>query len=119
VTLPADQQQVLDRIETDLEGSEPRLRSMFAIFTRLTRDEGAPATEWLRPEGRHVRWAWPGRRLRAVVVVPLALGLVALFLFMAINSSAAPACGTPPPGAHVATIHTTACQSVLETHGRS
>ena len=104
MSLPTGQQQVLDRIEGDLEAGEPRLRSMFAIFTRLTRDEGAPRTESLRPEGP-LRWAWPGRGrhgpLRAVIYLPLVLGLVALFVFLAINSSAAHGC-RPMAEPHVA-----------------
>jgi hypothetical protein len=42
VTLPVSQQRALAGIESALEGGEPRLGSMFAIFARLTRDEGAP-----------------------------------------------------------------------------
>jgi len=74
VSLPASQQQVLDRIETDLEGCEPRLWSMFAIFTRLTRDEGAPRTESLQQEGWRAWWAWLKSRLTGrAVIVPLVL----------------------------------------------
>jgi hypothetical protein len=120
VSLPAGQQQVLDRIETDLEGCEPRLRSMFAIFARLTRDDGAPRTESLPPEGRRLRWTrtdlgLPGR-LRAIIAIPLFLALVALFVFMGINSAAhdcgaAAALRAPPAVA-------SACQSVPGSHGR-
>jgi hypothetical protein len=60
VSLPAGQQQVLDRTETHLEGCEPRLTSMFAIFTRLTRDDGAPRTESLRQQGSETR-TWDDR----------------------------------------------------------
>jgi len=38
MSLPARQQQVLDRIEDSLHACDPRLRSMFAIFTKLTRE---------------------------------------------------------------------------------
>jgi len=38
MSLPARQQQVLDRIEDSLHACDPRLRSMFAIFTELTRE---------------------------------------------------------------------------------
>jgi hypothetical protein len=40
VSLPVSQQRVLAGIENALEGGEPRLGSMFAIFTRLTQDDG-------------------------------------------------------------------------------
>ena len=118
--MPAGQQQVLDRIETDLEGREPRLRSMFAIFTRLTRDDGAPRTESLRPEGRRLRWIRAGLgltgRLRAVIAVPLFLGLLALLVIMGISNSAVHDC-------RAAALRATptlapACQSMPGSHGR-
>ena len=123
MSLPAGQQQVLDRIETDLEGCEPRLRSMFAIFTRLTRDDGAPRTEALRPEGRDPWWARPDLgltgRLRAVIAVPLFLGLVALFVFMGISNSAAHGCRAATAlRATPALALAPACQSVPGSHGR-
>jgi hypothetical protein len=122
VSLPAGQQQVPDRIENDLEGCEPRLKSMFAIFTRLTRDEGAPRTESLRPEGRHRRWTWPDHGLTGtlcvVIAVPLVLGLAALFVFLAISSSAAHGCRSAAGPHAVAIARTASCESMLESHGR-
>jgi hypothetical protein len=103
VGLPVSQQRVLDGIENGLEGGEPRLRSMFAIFTRLTRDEGAPWTEALRAETRlrRLRRIWPAGGLtpavRAIIAVPLILGLVMFCVFMAINSSGTQGC-RPGPG---------------------
>ena len=109
MSLPVSQQRVLDGIENVLEGGEPRLRSMFAIFTRLTRDEGAPRTEALLAKTR-LRRAWPARGLtptvRAIIAVPLILGLVTLFIFMAINSSGAQRCR---PG--LVPTRVTSCQS--------
>ena len=101
--LPAGQQQVLDGIETDLEGCEPKLTSMFAIFTRLTQDDGAPRTESLRPEGRLTG------TVRAIIAVPLILGLVALVVLMAVTSGT-PSC-QPGAGIHGA-ARTASCQSV-------
>jgi hypothetical protein len=107
VSLPAGQQQVLDRIETDLEGGEPRLRSMFAIFTRLTRDEEAPAIESLSPVGRP---NWLTGRLRTVVTVPVIVILgLALLVFLAVTSSAAHGC-RPAVGGHP-TARVATCQS--------
>jgi hypothetical protein len=37
MSLPTCQQRVLDRIEQSLHAGDPRLRSKFAIFTKLTR----------------------------------------------------------------------------------
>jgi hypothetical protein len=115
VGLPVSQQRVLAGIESALEDDEPRLGSLFAIFTRLTRDEGAPRTETLRTETL-LRRAWPAGGLtttvRAIIAVPLILGPVTLFVFMAINGSAAQGCRPGP----VAT-RTTNCQSAPEPQG--
>jgi hypothetical protein len=121
VSLPACQQQVLDGIESDLESCEPGLRSMFAIFTRLTRDEGAPRTELLRPASRRHRTRPGGRRagtLRAVVAVSLLLGLVTLLVFLAINSSASGGCRPRTESLTATTALTGTCQSALESYGR-
>lgn len=45
MSLPTRQQRALDRIEQALAAEDPRLGSMFAIFTRLTRHEPLPVTE--------------------------------------------------------------------------
>jgi hypothetical protein len=42
MSLPARQLRKLREIEGGLTGSDPRLRSLFAIFTRLTRGEAMP-----------------------------------------------------------------------------
>jgi hypothetical protein len=62
MSLPAAQQRILDGIADGLRASEPRLASMFAIFTTLTRNEAPPCREqlpspprlpgWLRAVGR-------------------------------------------------------------------
>lgn len=107
--MPGGQQQVLDGIETDLEEGEPRLRSMFAIFTRLTQDDGAPRTESLDPAG------WLTRSVRTIIIVPLILGLVALAVLIAVGSATRrcqPAAGTP--GA----ARTASCQSAQEPLSR-
>ena len=39
MSLAAREQQILDGMETALQAGETRLTSMFAIFTRLSRDE--------------------------------------------------------------------------------
>jgi hypothetical protein len=110
VSLPGSQQQVLDRIEADIEDCEPRLKSMFAIFTRLTRDDGEPRTEALLS-----RSPLAGQ-VRAIIAAPLILGLVALLVFMAITGSTArscqPATGTP------SAARTESCQSSQQPLGR-
>jgi hypothetical protein len=112
VSSPASQQRVLHGIESALEGGEPRLRSMFAIFTRLTRDDGAPRTESLPPRAS-VRRAWLVARRRAIIAIPVVLGLAALLIFLAVSGSTAHPCrsGLAPSVA--------SCQSVSESHRHS
>jgi hypothetical protein len=105
VSLPACQQRALDGIEGALQACEPRLASMFAIFTRLARDEAVPRTESLRAETR-VAWGWLGRLTatpRAIVAIPLVLGFMVLLVFLITNSSAAHACG-PAGGLRAAAV---------------
>jgi hypothetical protein len=83
--LPASQQQVLDHVESALQECEPRLASMFAIFTRLTRSEAVPRTESL-PAGARLA------RIRRFVAVLLVLGYVALLAFLAVTSPAVHGC---------------------------
>jgi hypothetical protein len=115
--LPASQQRVLAGIESALEDGEPRLGSMFAIFTRLARDDGEPRTEALRAKTR-LRRAWPPGGLspavRAIIAVPLILGLVTLFVFMAVNSSATQGCRSGPAASRIMN-----CQSAQGPAGHS
>lgn len=114
VSLPVSEQRVLDGIESALEGDESQLRSMFAIFTRLTRDDGTPRTEALRVE----TFPWLAGRLtatwRAIIAVPLILGLVTLFVLTAINNSAPQGCR---PGLVVS--RTVSCQSAQGPEGHT
>jgi hypothetical protein len=66
MSLPARQQRVLDRIEHSLHVCEPHLKSMFAVFTKLTGDQEMPRLGQLRPRplpfpGWRKRPAQPGR----------------------------------------------------------
>jgi hypothetical protein len=117
VSLPVSQQRVLEGIESALEGGEPRLRSMFAIFTRLTRDEGVPGTEALRTETL-LRRVWPAGGVtvpvRALIAIPLILGLLAICIFMAVSSSTEHGCR---PVSVLSPV--TTCQSAQLPNGRS
>src|SRR5215472_4868384 len=99
MSLPACQERILSGIEDALRKGEPRLASRFAIFSRLTRGEELPRTEqltpqpWLRrvltsavrtwrflfprPRSRGVAATRPATRLRAVVVLPVLLIVMA------------------------------------------
>ena len=115
--MPVSQQRVLEGIESALEGGEPRLRSMFAIFTRLNRDEGVPCIEALRTETL-LRRVWPAGGvtvpIRALIAIPLILGLLALCIFMAINTSAGHGCR---PVSVLSPV--TTCQSAQLPSGRT
>ena len=91
MSLPASQQRVLDRIEEALKRREPRLVSMFAMFTRLTVHEEVPRTEALEP----VPWWSPKRpaRARTVVLLTLATLLLLSAVFLATSQSQVPCRG--------------------------
>jgi hypothetical protein len=95
MSLPACQQRVLDTIESALQRREPRLASMFAMFTRLNRSEEAPRTErldpppwwsWLR-RGRPRRLATSAAAVRALLLIPLAAMVAVTAMFLAMNTS--------------------------------
>jgi hypothetical protein len=120
VSLPACQQRALDRIESTLQACEPRLASMFAIFTRLARDEAVPRTESLRAETR-VAWSWRGGLTatpRAIVAIPLVLGFMVLLVFLITNRSAAHACGPVGGLRAAAMVQASSCQAAPESPGR-
>jgi hypothetical protein len=54
MTLTARQRRALDSIEQHLGAREPRLASMFAMFTKLTKDELPPTLETVELG----RWHW-------------------------------------------------------------
>jgi hypothetical protein len=49
MTLPPSQQHALNAIDDVLQSAEPRLATMFGVFTDLTRMEAMPAAETLPP----------------------------------------------------------------------
>jgi hypothetical protein len=81
MSLSARQQRMLDGIERMLQASEPKMASMFAIFTRLTKDEGPAMTERLRSRLLAHRLLAPwllaaNRNLGALVLLPVALAML-------------------------------------------
>jgi hypothetical protein len=118
MSLPACQQRVLDRIEHSLHACDPRLRSMFAIFTKLTREEEMPPLEELEP-WPWPRWGWlkrlkrprrgrptargiwatgaPGAGLHAIVLIPTALLVLASAAFFGLGARSVHPGGPPFP----------------------
>jgi hypothetical protein len=119
MSLPASQQRVLDRIEETLKKREPRLASMFAMFTRLTTNEGLPRIEALAP----VPWWSPKRyhpsaRIRVVVLVMLAAALVVSGVFLGMSQSRV-RCGPPIMlrGPLIGSTHVPNCPMVPQANG--
>ena len=107
MSLPASQQRVLDRIEEVLKKREPRLVSMFAMFTRLNLGERLPRIEALEL----VPW-WSPRRYRgrlparAVLFLSLAIALIVSAVFIGMSQSP-DNCRTPltPHGSVIGVSH--------------
>ena len=94
MSLPIGQQRDLESIEGKLAESDPRLVSLFSIFTRLTLTEKMPWIEQvaIRPVAYRLgalaywfRWIArrPAARVRAMVLLPAALTAVACALTIA------------------------------------
>jgi hypothetical protein len=94
MSLPTGQKRVLESIEGKLAESDPRLVSLFSIFTRLTLAEKMPWIEEVavRPIADRLasiahwfRWIArrPAARLRAMLLLPAALTAVACALTLA------------------------------------
>jgi hypothetical protein len=115
MSLPASQQRVLDRIEEVLKKREPRLVSMFAMFTRLNLGERLPRIEALELVPwwslRRYRGRLPGR---AVLFLSLAIALIVSAVMIGISQSPdncrAPL--TTPHGSVIGVSHAgTACHT--------
>jgi hypothetical protein len=123
MSLPVGQQRVLDDIEGALQTSEPRLASMYAIFTRLTKNEMRPGREelptrrnrlgWLRclSARRVIRAITPkpwGRVPRALALAQIITVLAALGVLIGLTvHTVRGACGSGL-GVHPALTHTRA-----------
>jgi hypothetical protein len=114
MSLPPRQAQVLKRIEHSLHACDPHLRSMFAIFAKLTRDEEMPLLEELgsrssplrawRPQltrpprrERTGRRAWatgaPGTAVRALILVPITVLVLASAALLGLGAHSTSPCG--------------------------
>jgi hypothetical protein len=127
--LPAHQRKILERIESALRGSDPRLAALFSIFSRLNRDEEMPGLEqvrarvailWARVRYRlalFARWfGAPARaRLRAALFFPVALGIVASAIVVGAGFPSANRCAAPPrtAGTALTTARSKNCTPVM------
>ena len=111
MTLPASQQHALNAIDEVFQSAEPRLATMFGVFTHLTREEAMPAVETLppgrwwsryrlpgrpyRPGRQHHHRRWASRRLGRVMLLPLLLIMAAGLIISSLVSagSAGRGCG--------------------------
>jgi hypothetical protein len=114
--LPASQRRILERIEIALRGSDPRLTALFAIFSRLNRDEEMPRVEQVRARMavimarlryrfvRFTRWfGSPARtRLRTALFFPVALAIVASAVLVGAGFPSANRCQATPRAAGTA-----------------
>jgi hypothetical protein len=90
MSLPVSEERALTHIERALLSRDPRLKSLFAIFTRLTWQEAMPTIEQLRRR----RWQPP-----AAAVILLAIALIAGVIAL---GSLGPAGGCGGPSAATA-----------------
>jgi hypothetical protein len=86
MSLPAREQRALDRIGETLQAGDPRLRSLFMIFTRLTRHEAMPGTEQVNARLR--------TSLIRTIAIPVALATVLSGLILSSLAPVRNACGT-------------------------
>jgi len=95
MSLSASQQRILHGMESKLSSSDPRLASLFGIFTRLTRDEDMPSLEELKagPVARFLRSA----RLKTILFVPVALAAMASAAFIGGGGRGTQKCSPRPP----------------------
>jgi hypothetical protein len=92
MSLPVSEERALTGIEQALLSRDPRLKSLFAIFTRLTRHEAMPAIEQLRRR----RW-----RPQAGAVILLAIALIVGVIMMG-SLASTNGCGPAQPSAATA-----------------
>jgi hypothetical protein len=88
MSLPARQQRMLNGIEAALQASEPQLASMFAVFARLTEDEGPAETERLSG----FRLSASGN-VRAFLAIPVLFALLISGALLAGASRGPTSCG--------------------------
>jgi hypothetical protein len=90
MSLTPSDRRTLAKIEHVLQSRDPRLQSLFAVFTSLTGREGMPAREQLPRRG------W---RPRAITAGPATLLLLVAIIAVGVLSASTRACGPGRPTA--------------------
>jgi hypothetical protein len=131
MSLPAGQQRALEGIAEALRKTEPRLASMFAIFTRLSKDEPPPGRERLTTAGpiaslvaawrRPPRWDISGadtsraRRTRRMMlfISELAIAFIVLTALLGLTARGPAQCGSGPRQPAAAAALRMACRAPI------
>jgi hypothetical protein len=124
--LPAGQQRILEKIDVKLTESDPRLHSLFAIFTRLTHTEAMPWIEQVKARPLWDRLAsirlWfrllsrrPAARVRALLLLPAALVAMvcALTISFGLSGGHRPVPGAKAPAARELIVKDRLCRLSL------
>lgn len=94
MSLPANQQRILDRMEGTLRASEPQLYSMFTMFARLNAAEPVRVEPLARPRrARRLRWLRAGTTIYAFVLVPVMFAMITIGAMLSSRTHAGTACG--------------------------
>lgn len=104
MSLPAAQQDILDRMEGTLLVSEPHLAGMFAVFARLNAGEPVHPEPLARPRprrrrlrGRRLRTRWlraGGTSVLAFVLVPVMFAMITIGALLSSRTHPVAACET-------------------------
>lgn len=104
--LPVRERRVLERIESTLRGSDPKLAAIYAMFARLNQDEEMPRIEQLRHSALvvliRIRLALASMTSRlhfriiprqpVILFFPLAIALTVVAIVFAARSSSGNSC---------------------------
>ena len=89
MSLPACQQRVLDHMESALRASEPKLTSMYAIFSQLNAGEPIGTEQLAR---KRMRWFQPGTAMYAIVLIPVMFAAIILGALLGGGARSTTAC---------------------------
>ena len=95
MSLPANQQRILDRIEGTLRASEPQLYSMFTMFARLNAAEPVRVEPLARRRrSPRLRWLRAGTTVYAFVLVPVMFAMITIGALLSSRTHAGATCDT-------------------------